>query len=249
MIQRKKSTYLFAPALILLALIIIAVTGIRSAPETTMYLGYDYPVAAELSEMIQASEVIVVGRYGELASTWNMARNPNNMKEEDPDNYTEGRLYRFTVKDVLKGELENLEILVNHRYAERHTFIESNAEVNQAGEITKQATKSEKVSFAVQDPLYIEPEIDDTYILFLKRDSVFENYYGAIEPFSIQVLADHSVRLQSNLINNAGGFEETIVAENGQRINVHLNGVFLEDKVSGCSFESIIEQITDKSTN
>lgn len=248
--QRKKSSYIFVPILTVLAVVIIAaVTDSGSAPETTMQLGYDYPVAAELSEMIEASEVIVVGKYGKLESTWNMARNPNNIMEEDPNNYTEGHLYRFTAESVLKGELDNLEILVNHRYAERHTFIKSNAEVNQAGEVTKQATRAEEVSFSVQDPLYIEPQIDDTYILFLKRDGVFGNYYGAVEPFSIRILADHSVRLQSNLISGAGAFEETVVAENGQQINVRIKGASLEDMVSDRSFESIIAEITNQSMN
>lgn len=212
-----------------------------------MQIFYDYPVASTLDEMAEESEFIVIGRYTGLDSKWNMARNPENIMEEDSENYVEGWLYSFEVDDVLKGSLEKSgTILVNHKYSQLVTAAESNAVVDHEGNILKAATKENTLSFSIHDPMFIEPELDSAYILFLSRDKDFGNYYAAVEPFSIKV-ENGIPELQSNLLNHTKTFSEEIAIGRGRTVDVLCDvGMGVDDFISGRSLEDITQAISGR---
>ncbi|MES9704553.1 cardiolipin synthase, partial [Bacillus toyonensis] len=148
----------------------------------TVILSKDFPATSDLNQMINEADLVVIGEYGGLDSKWNMARNPNNPSEEDKENYVEGHLYNFNISETIKGVNENKQIKINHRFAETVKLEDSNAVVAPDGTVTKQATKVTTKEVQNKDPLYIEPKVNKKYMMFLKKDQLFGNYYGAIEP-------------------------------------------------------------------
>lgn len=220
-----------------------------SLPQTvdSLTVGYVYPVASTLQQMIDSADYIVIGEYTEFNSTWNMARNPDNIKEEDPGNYVEGRLYDFTVEKTIKGSIDDSSILINHRYSEVVNTTESNAVVDSEGRILKAATKSRDLSFKVASPLFIEPELDCKYILFLSKDANFGNYYAAIEPFSVKITNGKAV-LQSNLINKTDAFTQQIKTSDSKELTViiDMGGISIADEITGKALEDIIRMIEDE---
>lgn len=215
---------------------------IQSPAVQTITRCLDYRIADSLSEMVNGAQVIVVGEYTGLDSTWNMSRNPQNPEEESSEIYVEGLLYNFSVHEVLKGELDSDTILVNHRHSETKNLIESNAEIDSAGNIVKEATELNEIQFTLEDPLFIEPEENVVYILFLRENQRRGHYYGAAEPFSIKV-TDDVVALQSNLIEHTDDFLQTATLENGQTINIATKIGAIEDTISGQTFEEVKEAI------
>lgn len=227
------------------------VSSVESLPEpaqsiTKIYQSYDYPVATNLEGMISNADYVVVGKYTGFDSTWNMSRNPNNPAEADDDNYTEGRLYCFEIEEVLLGEIEEEEILVNQKYSNTVSITESNAVLNQAGEIIQPATESQTFDVVVHYPLYIEPELNTTYVLFLHKNTSADNYYGACEPFIVQVNSNETVELKSNLIGQQTSFNEVAYSEEGNMVEcVTEMGEPLLDTISGDSFEDFRLAVLD----
>ena len=216
----------------------------------SLTVSYDYPITSKLQEMMDSADYIVIGEYTKFDSTWNMARNPNNIKEEDPENYVEGRLYDFTVEPCVKGSIEDSSILINHRYSEVITTTESNAVIDSEGRILKAATQSKELSFKVDSPLFIEPEFDCKYILFLLKDANFGNYYASIEPFSIKI-TDGKAALQSNLIDRTTAFTQQIQASDSKErtVTIDLGGVSVTDEITGKASEDIIRMIEAGTVN
>lgn len=204
----------------------------------------DYPVAVSLEEMTEQAELVVLGWYTNFDSKWNMARNPQNISEEDPDNYVEGWLYDFEINDVLKGTVESSSILVNHRYSQQVTNKGSNAVIDGEGRIVQAATEENPRTFTVHEPMFIEPELNCEYMLFLLKDNHFGNYYAAVEPFSIKI--DNGIpALQSNLINNTEPFREEVEAGDHHTIEILCDpGAGIEDFVAGHSLEEVIQIVS-----
>jgi hypothetical protein len=210
----------------------------------------DYPTAEELNEMVNSAEVVVVGEYMGFDSSWNMARNPNNISDEDEERYVEGRLYSFNVEDVLKGNLADETVLVNHKYSETRKMTESNAVINAEGIIVTEATVTNEISFTLIDALYIEPEIGVKYVLFLAKDNNFGNYYGSVEPFIIKISDDNIAYIQSNLINSTGAIEQVVTIDGTSRTIVATEHTTpLNDNISGIDFELLKDEIIDISTH
>ncbi|MCI8609593.1 MAG: hypothetical protein HFE73_08110 [Firmicutes bacterium] len=222
LIKRHIKTMFFIMAI---ALIIFGLFQINAHKD--LNISYDYPVALNLEEMVGAADPVVVGKYLEFDSKWNMCREIGNIENEDTERYVEGHLYRFSVEDVLYGDIEDTIILVNHRFSESAKIEMGDGNVS---EIT------------VHDPLYIKPDLGQTYILFLNYNNEFGNYYGAIEPFSIKSSGD-TVELQSNLIEKKGDFIETIRVSRFQTVDVKSCALEIEDTISGVSYMDIKSQI------
>lgn len=214
---------------------------------TNLIQSYDFPVANGLEEMANAADVIVVGEYIGFDSTWNMARNPGNPLEEDPKDYVEGRLYNFQVDKILKGNGLDDNIKVNHRYAENLTIVDSDAQVNSEGIVTKEATESKEINFKKFDSLFIEPENGSKYILFLKENKELNNYYGAIEPFSIKFDTNDVAALQSNLIDlKTKEFTSEIEVEKGRFVNItEPIDSTIKDTISKESYNDLVKEIED----
>jgi hypothetical protein len=130
----------------------------------------DYPVASSVQEVIAEAEAIVLGTFTAYESSWNMARNPDNIAEEDPNLYVEGRLYTFEVYDYLLGQgKEEITINLDYRFEE---FIQER---------------------------YMEPVLGEKLVLFLKYNPDFDHYYGVAEPFRFTVDDQEQITYISNM--------------------------------------------------
>lgn len=215
-----------------------------SKNDVTMVKHHDFPVARNLAEMTNNSQFVVIGEYKSLDSKWNMLRDPNNAKLESKDGYVEGHLYNFEVSKVLKGDIKDNNILVNHKYLTREVYDENDEIINNEGVIVKEATTSQKYNFDNKDVLYIEPDLGNEYILFLNENSNLGNYYGSIEPFSIKLDKNNNAILQSNLI---GGNTTNMQNFKTDKNNVTIINEFEEniiDVISGKSLNELITEIT-----
>lgn len=253
MLERKYALPILVLATVLLAFAItynrceeapLINEAVLSMPDA-ITVSFDYPVAADLKQMAEGAQYIVIGEYTRFNSAWNMARDPRDITKEDPDNYTEGWLYDFNVEKILKGSIADASIQVNHRHSETISVTESDAEVNSLGIIVKQATVTNKVAVEVADPTFIEPELNSKYVLFLCKDNTFGYYYAALEPFSIK-LEDKVAVLQSNLSGDNDPFHSRVTASNSKQIDVNFFGsVSITDRISGMSYDELIGKIAD----
>ncbi|UTR16831.1 hypothetical protein MM221_10125 [Salipaludibacillus sp. LMS25] len=115
------------------------------------------------------------------------------------------------------------------------------------GIIEKEATEVNIHEVEVLDPLYIEPEFNQKYIVFLAKDQNFNNYFGAIEPFSILINNDGEAEFNSNLIEADHGELTTTLQElNGHEVEVstHVEGEIVDD-ISGETVEELVELIEE----
>ncbi|WP_438350593.1 cardiolipin synthase [Paenibacillus sp. FA6] len=212
--------------------------------DETIITHYDFPVASNLGEMTREAQFVVIGEYKNFDSKWNMLRDPNNVELEAKDSYMEGHLYNFEVNEILKGDLKDTSILVNHKYSTRMVYEENNEIINNEGLVVKEATSSKEYNFDNKDFLYIEPDIGSKYILFLNVDSDFGNYYGAIEPFSIKLDKNDTATLQSNLIGNSATSTKSFKTDKKNVNIVNETEGYIVDSISGTSLDQLINEIT-----
>ena len=228
--KAKANKYLISICLLALAslFVVLVAIGINNVTDTDMRieLDFDREFSADLTKMSDTSNYVVIGKYEKLERTWNMRHDLNDITKEAADDYVEGRLYKFTITEVVKGDIEETEILVNHRYLERLSY-----QVN-----------SKATSVNVQDPLYIEPQMGGTYMLFLSKDNNFGNYYGATEPFMVKIENDKAV-LQSNLIEREGDFVTTAKATNGDTVELRIGASKIEDNITGMTLAELKDAI------
>ncbi|UYX53654.1 hypothetical protein M3Y14_05785 [Bacillus thuringiensis] len=83
--------------------------------DKTILIAKDFPSTSRLEDMVKEADVVAIGNYDGLDSTWNMARNPQDISQEDQENYVEGHLYNFNVKEVLKGDPLQDRMKINYR--------------------------------------------------------------------------------------------------------------------------------------
>lgn len=188
----------------------------------TLHISYDTPSYRSLEDLAANADCIVVGTYTAFEGTWNMSRDPADISREATDSYVEGRLYRFQVSSVLKGKVSEDQITVNLRGGEQVTW--------------------EGDSFFVTDPSYVEPVLDQTYLLFLTREQsqAFDGYYGTGSTFAVRL--EDSGAAQLELSRESGS--ETVITPSGKRIVIARDtGAPAEDHISGMSAEEVLETI------
>ncbi len=116
-----------------------------SAPTIhTMIKTLDYAVAGTVTNLVKLADYIVVGQYGTFVESWEMGE----------DYYSQ--VYTFHVSESMKGEVgETIEVAIPH-----YITLKTNLKENQYS-----------ADFELQN--YNEPELDQTYILFLgKREFI-----------------------------------------------------------------------------
>jgi len=211
---------------------------------STVILSKDFPLTSYLNEMIEEADIIVIGEYTSFDSTWNMARNPDNLMENDSENYVEGHLFNFNISQLLKGSINKETIKVNHRFSETIKIEDSDAIIAPDGTIQKEATYVNVEEVTNKDPLYIEPMIGENYMLFLKKDDVFGTYYGAIEPFSIKFNEDDLAELQTNIetINEDNLMYDIKIKEKTFTIKNEIHET-VNDTISGMNIDQIIQKV------
>ena len=204
----------------------------------------DMEIADCIERMAEASDVIVLGSFDGSYSVWNMSRDTSDPAKESAENYVEGRLYGFDVSEVIKGNASADRILVNYRCSESMLFESSDAVVNEEGVITGKASESRSFAFMAKDQLFIEPKQHDTYMLFLKFDPTFNDYYAAIHPFAVR-FAEGRAELESNLIGLEGGLSETVEVEGLGYVKAVTQICGIEDHVSGLSIEEVLQKVSN----
>ena len=194
----------------------------------------DYPHADSVTSMTEQATYVVIGTYTEFIKSWNMYG-------DSDDSYAEGRLYSFAVEEVLKGSVEEKEILVNQQYLETLSYVESDEKIEN-GIITEEATWSVEHKIDYNNPMYIEPELGSRYVLFLDKNTY---YYGSSEPFMIK-LDGESAQLCSNIYTSSGG-EGGLTSEtytvNGREIVLYSTALTGEDFVEGSSADDVLNEI------
>lgn len=201
--------------------------------EAELYISYDRAIAEGLDEMVSNADWIVLGRYTAFDSTWNMSRDPNDPSKPSDDQYTEGRIYRFQVEHIYKGELAKTEILVSHRYSQTKEM----RLLDSQGTLTTQP-----VSFVLMEPLYQEPVIGDEYVLFLTQG--YTGYYQSpAHPFQIRIDNNAVAHLCSPLTAGNDTFFQTVNA-NGRQMIVSIDaGTAINDWITGMSKEALLHQL------
>lgn len=199
----------------------------------------DYEIAQSLEQLKEVSDVIVKGKYTKFIDTWNMSRDPVDIQKEDSEYYIEGKNYRFEIEEVIKGNPESSSIIVS---MESHSRNSIDLRENDHDQIDIHY-------YTYTSPLFIEPDIDDEYVLFLDYNNSIENfdyYYGAIEPFSIKIENNETV-LQSNLISTKTRKqkESTIINVDGIQVNVKQELVSLNDFVGKINYDQLKELLSN----
>lgn len=208
----------------------------REPVTTTLRVSYDRAFAETLPEMMENAQWVVSGRYTGFDSSWNMSRNPNNPQEESGREYTEGRLYRFSVERVYQGGALEGEILVNHWHGETESL-------RLIGENGKLDAAESQVF--VQDPFYVEPELDREYFLFLTRDQVLGYFHAPAQPFSIAITDEGLTALCANFTEDNPCFRQTFPISDSRVLVVEQSRSGLPaDVISGMTREALVQQLT-----
>jgi|GEM_PF-2532129 len=120
----------------------------------------DRPKYTNIKDLSKASDCIFVGTVEGVAGTRNLARNPNDPTEEDPNIYVEGVDYNVKVIEVLKGK------------ADSHVLVTEQKQM-----------RLDKDGPMVQDEHYIGLTSGQTYIFFVKKSNLTGRYYSVGDPF------------------------------------------------------------------
>lgn len=196
--------------------------------DETIVNSADFPLTEDFSEMVNQSELVVIGQYEKFDSTWNMARDINDISKPDSNHYIEGRIYKFKVDKVLQGLTEDDSIDVNLRYSEDIEYLMEDGKA---------------INLENKNPLFIEPEIGKKYMLFLKKGTY---YYGALEPFQIQIDENNKAILKSNLINVKPENLKNIQKVGDKEIEIVNEAHEIRDTISGKDIGELLDIINDQ---
>lgn len=202
--------------------------NLKVSSDETIVISEDYPVTEDLKKMIDESELIVMGEYKNFDSSWNMARDPEDNSKSDDEYYIEGRIFKFKVDKVLLGHAKEDIIDVNLRYSR---------------DIEYSTSDGNNIKFDYKNPLYMDPEIGKRYLLFLKKDLY---YYGAIEPFQIQIDKYNKAILKSNLIDIKESDKKEIIKIDDKSLEIVSEAHEIKDNITGKNIEELFDMIEEK---
>lgn len=224
--QKTKSSIFLGIILGVLSLGILVNLGLNYFHPRTLHISNDAPSYNILESMTMDAEYIVTGTYTSFEGKWNMSRNPDDIRQEANDSYVEGRLYNFQIESVLKGDLSESNIRVNLRCKDQVSF--------------------DGDSFFVTNPNYIEPELNQTYLLFLTKEQspAFDGYYGTGTPFAIKLDDTGNARLEMNQIPDSGKIVQEAETSAGARVIIETDlEEPLKDFISGMSGDEVLKQL------
>lgn len=191
----------------------------------------DIPSYSSITELVDHADYIVVGEYTSYDAAWNMARNPEDASEENENVYIEGHLYTFQIEFVLNGDIDEDEIIVNLRYADRFGLNEDD-------------------TVLVPDLNYVEPELGTTYVLFLEKEESedYQGYYGIGTPFAIKLGEDGFAEIDRNLdkksiLKSRSSNNRIVIVEYGCS-NAWINE--FADSVAVMKNETVLDRIKDR---
>lgn len=227
--KRKNKKFLITSAVALFILgIFFGVRRLNAKEPIIMTISSNFPITEDLNQMNSEADIIVIGKYTNFKESWNMSRDDYDLTKEHEKSYVEGHIYNFSTTAVIRGEIIDSNILINHHYGRDHYIEEANENL-----------------FIVND-LYKEPEMNEEYILFLKYDENFNLYYGAIEPFTIKINRDQTLELYTPLTEKIDNSEnKTFELESGKTLIVkeHTEEL-IEDFIEGKNLDSLLEELS-----
>ena len=155
-----------------------------------------------------------------------MFRDPADPSKESETDRFLGRIYTFTVEETLKGDAGG-EILINIPYMQTiHGQFPSDM-VDQPGMSEKEPAEFYPYRVERLWDYYIEPEMGQRYVLFLRYGASSGRYFPAVEPYRISLAEDGSMSVESTLLlpgDELAARRETIYRmENGRDFRYTTN--------------------------
>lgn len=197
----------------------------------TVTWNVDIYTSTDIEDIINESSLIVKGRYTNLIGTENMFRNPENLSEGDTDQYVEGRIYQFDISEVLHGAVSEESIPVIMHYSE-----EVNVEVDER-----------RISEVVEviNPLFVEPEFEQEYVLFLNYSNDVDSFFGPIEPYAVLVNEDNIDNI-SPLFNEPENAVQPFQTDEGDIIEVYTPLSHIEeDPFNNMTLDQLVDAINE----
>lgn len=234
---KRNSIQLLCLVILCSALVFTSSCGARSSAEPTemigsIYISMDIPTANSVADMVQMADVVIVGQYVEEMESYNKNRDPKDPTKEAIGSQHIGRIYRFCVHEVLKGEVMEESIEISIPYS------------------TTRSYRAKAVDYTYVDPRFMEPELDTEYLLFLNYSENSGHYYGAGEPSAIKKGEDSSAELQSNLLERDIPFSlQGTVVDSDQKIAVTIDAGSIQNFTENMTFEQIHQAAKEESAN
>ena len=131
-------------------------------------------------------------------------------------------------KRTLRGEVPNLVVDAN-------------------GQVLQEATGTDPYVFDSIWEFYMEPDPEETVILFLSDNQAEDRYFPAIEPFTIALEADGCLALRSNLLLPEAELREKLETpfqtEGGKTLVYQIEAAPIQDSISGMTLPELLEMV------
>ena len=198
----------------------------------------DYMIADNLEVANENAEYVIKGQFTSYDRNWNMHRDDSDLLQEHPYEKITGKIYSFKVTDILKGDADETSISVNLKYSTRLFFNDSGLLHGQ------EILDSENVEYIdYKESVYVEPELNKDYILYLNYDKNFSLYYAAFQPYIIKV-DQNQLSVQSNLINSDTVALKTYQTKS-RKIEIQEDFEKVDDFVKNISLEEFVNKFNN----
>ena len=206
----------------------------KNIEDVTRSVYADYSIYDNVNDLVKDSAYVVEGQYTDFLSVWNIERMYTDPTKEDPNAYSEGRKYSFSVSRVLKGENLPKEIEITKTYSTQSTYC---------------ADDGEEIIFQMPAQHYVEPQIGETYLLFLYYSRENDVYYTIGEAGEIRRTADGLSEICSNLLNPPADLPEILTAYAEGESTIYRISFSREkmdsrqNSLSGIPWEELLDQV------
>lgn len=146
----------------------------------------NYQVVNRLDEMVNSTGVVVVGYFDKQIDTMNMKRDSKDITKESKLSYEEGRIYEFTVEEVIVGKVRDEKVNIALAVSLETIIFDSNGD---------------EVKIQIPDPLFEEPKRQQKYMLFLYKNIELNTYFKSFEPYRVEI-QDGILSMDSVLFSN-----------------------------------------------
>jgi hypothetical protein len=208
----------------------------------------DYARFRSLDKMIDDAPFVVVGHFTELIESINGDRDPNNPLLESPYSYSNARLYNFQVTNVLKRDISKDNITVGlHYFRELSGEIDNAVYDSESGELIHEATEIDPYTIRWMNSYFLEPQLNQTVILFLRYSARSDRYPAAFASHTIAVRQDGSLTLRCPQVNNEYLTPEDPMhvfhSENGHEIHYFSRSNVIDDFLEGMTVEGLLTEM------
>lgn len=177
-----------------LAIVLLLTLILNACGSDTVYqvgILKDQSIPTTLTEVVESSEVIVKGSFGDLLEKVNMIGLADEPSVPAGDLYVEGHVYEFNNEKIYKGNVEGpMKVIIGYA-----TEIEV---VNEKGKVVGEVM--------VEDLEYAVPHADKQYILFLVKNPIGNNMYSrSTVLYQIEIEDDESLQFISKRVEGQLG--------------------------------------------